>query len=108
MNDKQIYMVLDHEGVHEYDIVKESTDKGEEITLFRSNNPIWTSHAKGEKLLSLVNDGNGIKFDRKFSLLDYSELLELRLLLNFEQQTDANPINREKYRIIENKTLFEA
>jgi hypothetical protein len=107
MNDKQTYMVLNHEGVHEYDIVKELTDEGDKITLFRSNNPTWTEQAKGEKILSLVNDGNEIKFDRKFKSLDYSELFELRLLLNFEQQTDVCPINRKKYRIIENKHLFE-
>lgn len=108
MKDKQTYMVIDHEDIHEYDIVKELTDDGEKITLFRSNNPVWTSHARGERLLSLVNDGNGIKFDRKFKSLDYAELFELRLLLNFEQQTDDNPHNRKKYRVIENKTLFEA
>lgn len=107
MNDKETYMVLDHEGVHEYDIVKELTDEGEKITLFRSNNPIWTEQAKGEKILSLFNDGNEIKFDRKFKSLDYAELFELRLLLNFEQQTDVNLLNRKKYRIIENKHLFE-
>ena len=107
MNDKETYMVLDHEGVHEYDIVKELTDEGEKITLFRSNNPIWTEQAKGEKILSLFNDGNEIKFDRKFKSLDYAELFELRLLLNFEQQTDVSLLNRKKYRIIENKHLFE-
>jgi len=108
MKDKQIYMVLDHEGVHEYDIVKELTDEGEKITLFRSNNPTWTEQAKGEKIMSLVNNGNGINFDRKFESLDYAELFELRLLLNFEQQIDSNYLNRKKYRIIEDKTLFEA
>jgi hypothetical protein len=108
MKDKQTYMVLDHENVHEYDIVKEMTDEGEKITLFRSNNPTWTEQARGEKILSLVNDGNEIKFDRKFKSLDYSELFALRLLLNFEQQIDSNYLNRKKYRIIEDKTLFEA
>ena len=108
MNDKQTYMVLNHEGVHEYDIVKESTDEGEKITLFRSNNPMWTEQVKGEKIMSLINDGNKINFDRKFKSLDYAELFELRLLLNFEQQTDDNPLNRKKHRVIENKTLFEA
>ena len=108
MKDKQTYMVLDHEGVHEYDIVKKSTDKGEEITLFRSNNSTWTEQAKGEKIMSLVNNGDGINFDRKFKSLDYTELFELRLLLNFEQQIDNNSLNRKKYRIVEDKTLFEA
>jgi hypothetical protein len=100
-------MVLNHGGVHEYDIIKESTDEGEKITLLRSNNPTWVDDAKGEKIMSLVNNGDGINFDRKFESLDYAELFELRLLLNFEQQIDSNYLNRKKYRIIENKYLFE-
>jgi hypothetical protein len=55
----------------------------------------------------LVNNGDGINFDRKFKSLDYAELFELRLLLNFEQQIDNNSLNRKKYRIVEDKTLFE-
>jgi len=107
MKDKQTYMLVDHEGVHEYDIVKEITDEGEKITLFRSNNDVWTDHAKGEKIMSLINNGNEINFDRDLKSLDYAELLELRLLLNFEQQTDDNHHNRKKFSVIENKTLFE-
>lgn len=105
--DKQTYMVLNHEGEHEYDIVKELTDEGEKITAYRSNSKIWYSHVRGEKIMSITNDGNGIKFDKKIKELDYEVLVVLRLLINFEHQTDANPINREKYRIIENKTLIE-
>lgn len=108
MNDKQKYMVFNHKDEHEYNILKEITDDGEKITLFRSNSSTWTDHSKGEKIMSLIDDGNAIKFDRKFKSLEYHELFELRLLLNFQNQTDDNPHNREKYRVIENKTLFEA
>ena len=105
--DKQTYMVLNHEGEHEYDIVKELTDEGEKITTYRSNSKIWCSHVRGEKIMSVTNNGNGIKFDKKIKELDYGDLVVLRLLINFEHQTDANPVNREKHRIIENKTLIE-
>jgi hypothetical protein len=57
--------------------------------------------------MSVTNNGNGIKFDKKIKELDYGDLVVLRLLINFEHQTDANPVNREKHRIIENKTLIE-
>jgi hypothetical protein len=104
---KQTYMVLNHEGEHEYDIVKELTDEGEKITTYRSNSKIWYSHVRGEKIMSITNNGNGIKFDKKIKELDYGDLVVLRLLINFEHQTDANPVNGEKYRLIENKTLIE-
>jgi len=32
--------------------------------------------------------------------LDYSELVYLRILLNFEHMTDAHLLNREKYSVI--------
>ena len=63
--DKQTYMVLNHEGEHEYDIVKELTDEGEKITTYRSNSKIWCSHVRGEKIMSVTNNGNGIKFENK-------------------------------------------
>ena len=107
MSNKQTYMVINHEGEHEYDIVKKLTDKGHKISVYRSNDKIWLSHARGEKIMSITDDGNGIKFDTKIKELDYAELVVLRLLINFEHQTDANPANREKYRIIEDKTLIE-
>lgn len=107
MSDKQTYMVLDHKGEHEYDIVKEFTDKGKKITIYRSNSQIWHSHVRGEKIMSMTNNGNGIKFENKIKELDYSNLLGLRLLINFEHQTDENYLNREKHRIIENKKLIE-
>lgn len=105
--DKKNYMVLNHEGEHEFDITQEFIGKSEKYTLFRSNSPTWNQLAKGEKLLSLVDDGDGIKFDRSLKSLDYAELFELRILLNFAQRIDVNPHNHDKYRIIENKTLFE-
>jgi len=105
--EKQTYMVLNHEGGHEYDIVKKLTDEGEKITIYRSNNQIWHSHVRGEKIMSITNNGNGIKFNKNIKELDYGDLVVLRLLINFEHQTDANPVNREKHGIIENKTLIE-
>ena len=107
MSKKKTYMVFNHENEHEYDIVSKLTDKGEKITVHRSNSKIWLNHARGEKILSLTNDGNSIKFNRKIKELDYGDLVVLRLLLNFEHQTDDNAINREKLRVIEDKTTFK-
>lgn len=107
MSDKQIYMVMNHEGEHEFNIVKKITDKGEEITIYRSSSKVWLPNVRGEKIMSITNDGNSIKFENKIKELDYGDLVVLRLLINFEHQTDANSMNREKYRIIENKPIIE-
>ncbi len=107
MSDKKEYMVLDQDGQHEYTIVVEDTDKGEKFSLFTSNGSQWNDHAKGELQLAMTNDGNGCTFDRKLKKMDYSELLYVRLLVNFENQTDKNQLNREKYRIIEMKNFLE-
>jgi len=108
MSDKKTYMVFNHENEHDYNIVSKLTDDGLNITVYRSNSHTWQSNVRGEKILSLTNNGNGIVFDRKIKELDYSDLVVLRLLLNFEHQTDDNPINREKLRVIEDKATFEA
>ena len=107
MSDKKEYMVVDQEGLHEYTIVVENTDKGERFGLFTSNGSQWYDHAKEELQLAMTNDGNGCTFDRKIKKMDYSELLHVRLLVNFENQTDKHELNREKYKIIEMKTLLE-
>jgi hypothetical protein len=99
--------VVDQEGQHEYTIVVEDTDKGEKFSLFTSNGSQWNDHAKGQLQLALTNDGNGCTFDRKMKKMDYSELLYVRLLVNFENQTDKHELNREKYKVIEMKTLLE-
>lgn len=107
MYQRKEYMVIDNEGVHEYTIIVEETKEGERFSLYTSNGSQWNAHARNMLCLSFVNDGNGIKFDRKLKELDYSELLYVRLLVNFEHQTDRNELNRDKYRAVELKTLLE-
>ena len=92
-------MVFSKDGLHEYNLEVKETKKGEKFSLFTSNGEQWTT--KNEHLLSMTNHGNGIEFDRKFKDIDYSELLHIRILINFENKMDTNPMNREKYRIID-------
>ena len=100
-------MVFGASGLHEYNIVSELTTKGTKITLFRSNGEQWLEAARNEMILSLVNNGDGIKFSKKLRKLNFGELTELHILLNFEQSTDPNELNREVYRVVEDKTLVE-
>lgn len=67
---------------HEYDIFYEETDDGEKYSLFRSNSPAWTF--PGELVISALDDGDSIKFSEKIGKeIDYSKLVELRILFNF-------------------------
>ena len=101
------FMVFDQENVHEYNIVVEETDKGVEYSLFMSEGEQWNDHAKGELVLSMVNDGNGVTFSKKLKKLDYTDLFAVRLLLNLENFMDSNPRNREKSKIVEEKIVVE-
>jgi hypothetical protein len=55
----------------------------------------------------MTNSGSGIKFSKGLRKLDYADLLHVRLLISYEHQTNDNDANREKYSIIENKSVIE-
>lgn len=102
-SEKQTYMVLDHDGNHEYDLVvidHGNTFAVRTIELYHSNGEQWTSEVRGQLALSVTDNGNGVKFDRKLKKLDYSELLYLRIILNFEHKTTSNELDREDYTIV--------
>jgi len=102
IEEQERYMVLDHEGNHEYDlVVTNHYDYGRTISLFHSMGEQWSGDVRGELVLSMTNNGNGVKFDRKLKKLGYSELLYLRIILNFEYKTSGNPLDREDYRVVE-------
>lgn len=101
------FMVFDQENVHEYNIVVEETDKGVEYSLFMSDGEQWEEHAKGELILSMINNGDGVIFSKKLKKLDYGDLFAVRLLLNLENFMDENPRNQEKSKIVEEKIVVE-
>ena len=101
------FMVFDQENVHEYNILVEETDKGVEYSLFMSDGEQWEEHAKGELILSMINNGDGVIFSKKLKKLDYGDLFAVRLLLNLENFMDENPRNQEKSKIVEEKIVVE-
>jgi hypothetical protein len=101
MSDKKEYIVFDEEGLHEYNVTKEQTDKGIKLSLYHSNGSQWNEHARGELLLTMTDDGNGVSFDRKIKDVSYSELLHIRILLNIRYQTEDSEPNREKLIAVE-------
>jgi hypothetical protein len=100
-NEKKTYMVLDHNGTHEYDLTVVYNDEGKEISLYLSNGEQWNSIVRGELMMRMTDNGNGVKFDRKLKKLDYSKFLYLRILLNFEHKTSDIMLDRESYRVVE-------
>jgi hypothetical protein len=98
---KRKFIILNKEREYEYDITVEETDNGILTTLFNSSSTIWSESVKGKEIISMLNDGNGIKFSYKIGKkLGYAEVAELRLLLNFENSIDTE-LNKGGYKIIE-------
>lgn len=88
-NEIKTYRVLNDKGMHEYDIYVKETKKGTSYKLFRSNTVIWSDDCKDEKLLSIVNTGDGYKISCSLNKnIDYSEMAELYILLSFIQEHD--------------------
>lgn len=99
------YLVFNAKGEHEYNIHVETTKKGEKFTLYYSEIESWVSTTRGEKIMSMINTGNGVILDRKIKVLNYHELAELRLLLRFENKINGE-VNWDDYKIIPiNKTI---
>ena len=103
---KNKFIVLNTNGDHEYTITTETTDNGVLSTLYRSSSEIWSEIVKNEKILSIINDGNGVELSNKLKKMNYHELFELRLLLNFENKLNSE-INQDKYKIIKETVFLE-
>jgi len=75
------------DGNHEYDITVYQTDEGTSYEMRFSNSPIWTSHTRGEHILSATDHGNGIKFTEKIKRsMDYDNFTELKVFMDFIYQ----------------------
>lgn len=68
----------------EYVIDVVDTIKGTEYVLSRSGSSCWSEHAKHEIVLTLLDDGNGVKVQPKIGKhLNYADFSQLQLLLRF-------------------------
>jgi hypothetical protein len=106
------YVVLS-DGQHEYDILDSTNNKGHRVMkLFYSEAEFWNANIRGKMVLKMVDTGNGVRFSKNAKSLDYGELAEIRLLMNFAKSTDENPAERNgKYEIysrVENSVSGES
>lgn len=92
------YVVLDN-GQHEYNIVEKPRKNGRILSLYYSNADFWTAHTRGKLAMKMTITGNGVRFSKNIKSLDYSELAQMRMLMNFEQATDSNEYNRLKLQV---------
>ena len=105
---KKRYHVFE-EGLHEYTIVDKETTMGRKISLFHSDGEQWTSHTRGTMVMKMTVTGDGVKFSKNIKSMDYSELFAMRLLMNYERETDTNGYNKLKSQIysVDNTNKFE-
>lgn len=71
--------------------VIEKLEEGFEMK--RSKNNMWSSHVRGEKIGEIKDDGNDItlSFIGRLDLkLDYNELFELKVMLDYYYKSDAS------------------
>jgi hypothetical protein len=77
------------EGAYDHDITVEETDEGSVYSLYYSKASHWTF--PGELILSAIDNGNRIKFSKKFgSTIDYGDFAYLKILINFIAQFDKH------------------
>lgn len=97
------------QGLHEYTIIDKPTTKGRKISLFYSDAEQWTSHTRGTLAIKMTITGNGVRFSKNVKSMDYSELFCMRLLMNYERETDSNGYNKLKSQIysVDDTNKFE-
>jgi hypothetical protein len=100
MSLKRTFHVFE-DGLHEYTIIDTPTDTGRVISLFYSEGKQWTSHVRGEFIMKLKVTGDGVKLSKNTKVLRYDELHEMRLLMNYERETDTNELTKVKSRVYE-------
>ncbi len=72
------------DGNYEYDISVIQTDESTSFEMRYSQSEQWTSHTRGEHIMSATDHGDGIKFTQKFKKsFDYDFFCELKIFTDF-------------------------
>jgi hypothetical protein len=79
------YLIIEND-----EVLYRATIEDDVYTLHRSKSLIWNGDWRGEKLLALECNGNGVKLSQGKKKLDYSELEHLRILLNIYNGEQPN------------------
>lgn len=103
-------MFFNEQGSHEYDIIVTDDENGKEYELRRSMSHTWYEQSRGEHVITLFDNGDGIKFKgdglpRSFKYLDYSQVSELVIILQVMLNTDKF-INMQGCKIVSAETII--
>lgn len=87
----------------EYTLNKKITEKGEHYRLKRSKNDTWVESEQGDTCLTALDTGNlvYIQVGDRIIGLDYCECLELQIVLQHMNDTQATP---SEFKIIQVKS----
>jgi len=110
MNKKRTFLLYNNENNHEFNIIVEPIGSVVHYKLYYSDSTEWTTTVRGKHFMSMVDDGNEVVFDKHLQNLNYSDLEGLRILLDFESEfsmLDVTAYDKETYRVVEEKIIFE-
>ena len=89
MNKTKTYRVINDQNVHDYTIFCKKIKKGILYELYISPKEDWAEDYKNEKVLSIVDNGNGYKISYHIGKnIEYHKMVELYVLLSFIQHYD--------------------
>lgn len=100
------FIVLDNKNNHEYDVFVEDKKNKRVFSIYTSDNETWNASHRKEHLLTMTNNGNGIKFDRKIKKIGYDELEYLKILISVEDKLTKEEL-KCKYTIINSRDLIK-
>lgn len=88
MNKIEIYQLVEkNTKVPEYNIKYEVADEGEIYSLFYAHNGQWSNGTAGTLALTMIDDGNHVKFKPCLAkLVDYGDLERFRVLMSFQEK----------------------
>lgn len=106
MKDKLYYVIDTEQQSIEY-VIEQPGDE-DVLVMRRSDSESWSEHARGEEIMKVFGTGNGyhIKWAEKpGKVLDYSQIAELTVMLNFINKFDSNsPL---KYHVVDTNNMVE-
>jgi len=91
---KNVYYVSskNSKNTNEYIIKVNEKDEGVEYSLHRSYCETWSEHVRGEKIMSILDDGNGYVLDKSLGKkIEYDIFAEFYILLQFIKIKDGSP-----------------
>lgn len=94
------FNIFDEEGSYEYDVTMTEEKEGKTYRIFQSSNRVWQS--PGKLVMTCVDNGDELKFGEKIGKkIDYSQMVELRILLSVIAYVDQDAGTQGKYTISE-------